>query len=267
MNARLVVVAMMLWSSIAIADEATANTEYAAGQKAFRTKDYAGAATRFVAAYAADPDPVYLFNAAQAYRLARHCDEARDYYQRFLDAAPQAPNRDQVERWLAEVEACATPTAAPVLEPDPRPAPTPPAPVPAPVLPPRANPEPTPAPAPPVDHSSSSGRRTIGVVTVVGGVVAVGVGAWFVTRARAAERDREGLCPVGCTWDPMLDQQARDIDDRGHRASTLATVSLAVGGAAIVGGAVLYLTAPTRRERVVVAPTPGGARVGLSLDF
>ncbi len=72
----------------------------------FKSGDYAGAVEKFKLAYQLDADPGYLFNIAQAYRLARDCASSANYYRQFLEKVPSPPNLDQVKGWLADQEAC-----------------------------------------------------------------------------------------------------------------------------------------------------------------
>src|SRR5437868_2731123 len=84
--------------------KATAAAAYREGQRHYTAGDYPGAAASFLAAYDADPDPVYLFNAAQAFRFAGDCAQAATHYRRFLAAVASAPNLDRVRANLDEME-------------------------------------------------------------------------------------------------------------------------------------------------------------------
>jgi tetratricopeptide (TPR) repeat protein len=57
------------------------------------------------AAYQLDPDPVYLFNLAQAHRLRGNLPRAIFYYRRYLALSPDAPNRAEVTDRIAALEA------------------------------------------------------------------------------------------------------------------------------------------------------------------
>jgi hypothetical protein len=102
----------------------------------------------------------------------------------------------------------------------------------------------------PVDSSAPSERgslqRVIGIAVGAVGLVGLGVGSVYALRSRSKDRQSdqhcgsaigrpEGECePTGLS----LNQQAMD-------ASTVAMVSFVVGGAAVLGGVTLYLTAPS----------------------
>lgn len=79
------------------------------GKQAFADGDYPAAAERFDQAYRLSGDPTYLFNLAQAKRLAGDCRAAHRSYLAFLDRMPDAPNRADVEGKIAELERCARP--------------------------------------------------------------------------------------------------------------------------------------------------------------
>jgi tetratricopeptide (TPR) repeat protein len=248
MIARVTVVIALASSAVASADSTTAKAEFAAGQSLFKAGDFLGAAKRFQTAYAEDPDPVYLFNVAQAFRLAKSCTQARDFYRKFLAAAPSAPNREKVKRYLAEVEACATSEVeeTPPVEPPPPPRETP------------------PPPPEPVDTGKT--RRRLGIASIALGVIATGTGAVFVRRVGNLERDREALCPAPCTWSADLAAREAALQRDGDRASGLAIGAFAVGGVALAGGIVLYLTG-RNAERVTVVPTRGGGIATARFEF
>jgi hypothetical protein len=75
----------------------------------YNAGEYEPAIESFKAAYALAPAPGLLFNIAQAYRLAGkgHCLDAVRTYRSYLDASPQASNRDKVEAHLKSLEGCA----------------------------------------------------------------------------------------------------------------------------------------------------------------
>lgn len=109
---------------------------------------------------------------------------------------------------------------------------------------------------------SGSGRRTLGLV--VGGVGIVGVGIGTALALHAKSKYNQSL-PFCSTTDKNLCQApgvSLRNDARGE--GTLATVVVGLGGAALVAGAVLFLTAPsgsseTPRVAVVPAAAPGSA--------
>ena len=63
---------------------AEAVAHFQAGRKAYNLGDFAHAAIEYKAAYDAKPDPAFLYNIAQAYRLADNPDQALVYYRSYL---------------------------------------------------------------------------------------------------------------------------------------------------------------------------------------
>ncbi len=154
--------------------------------------------------------------------------------------------------------------SVPALEKDesqPAPAPSgPPPPAPAPVAPP---PAPAPSAPPEADTSSGSTQRTIGIVTGAVGVVGIGVGSYFGLAAMQKNHDAKDLCPANqCTT-----QDGVTLTDDARSAATASNIGFGVGAALLVGGAVLYFTAPaahpTGAASLRLAPSvgPGGAGV------
>lgn len=140
--------------------------------------------------------------------------------------------------------------AAPVAEtPAPAPAPAP-APPPA-----SAAPEPPPAPA-----ANSHTQRTVGVVVAASGVAALGVSGVLAVLAKGANTDskRSGECDSAnfCSKAGLADR------NRAVSLADAATVVSIVGAAAAVGGAVLWLTAPSDHRESARAQT----QVGLGLN-
>jgi tetratricopeptide (TPR) repeat protein len=112
--------------------EARAHYEQAVAN--YNLDEYAAALAEFREAYRIKPDPSFLFNIAQCHRKLGQNEAALDYYRKYLRNLPDAPNRADVERMVAELhakeaapqpDATPTPTPAPVVTPTPAPAPPP----------------------------------------------------------------------------------------------------------------------------------------------
>ena len=218
--------------------EATA--AYQQGQRLYLDEDYAAAAVKFEAAYKLDPDPAYLFNIAQAYRLAKDCTHALAYYKQFISGVPKAPNADAVNKYIVDLEA-----TCPPLEP---------AQPPPPVEPDR---EAQASPMPKQQRSHMQRNLAIGAFGL--GAVAITVGAVFTFKVRGFESDREALCPAPCDWTPDDTAREAELKFDGDRASTLAITGYVVGGLAIASGIALLVTAPRHADMLTIAPTQGGA--------
>lgn len=125
-------------------------------------------------------------------------------------------------------------------------------------------------PSPPPSHVAGRGhgRRIAGVVLAGAGVVGVGVGLWFGKQVLDLQGEAEDACGgagtvVPCSGDATRAQALVD-DARGK--ATIADVAMGAGAALVIGGVILYATAPRDAERpaVSVAPLVGGDRVGVS---
>jgi iron complex outermembrane receptor protein len=107
---RAVLVAALLMSTTAQArptedpKRAEAREHYEAGLARFNLREYDSAIAEFEAAYRLRPDPVFLYNLAQANRLGDHPEQAIHFYRAFLRANPHAPNRHEVEQRIADGE-------------------------------------------------------------------------------------------------------------------------------------------------------------------
>ena len=75
------------------------------GEAHFRDKDYAAAIDAFDAGYAIDPQPIFLYDKAQAQRLAGDCRSAIVTYNEFLDTGPPATEAARARKNLASCEA------------------------------------------------------------------------------------------------------------------------------------------------------------------
>lgn len=121
-----------------------AKRHYDRGTSLFALDRYDEAIKEFEAGYLDAPLPAFLYNIGQAHKKAGRPERARSYFERYLEMAPEAADRPQVERLIAEIDAAAR-SGVPV------PAPSPPAAPPTAATPPAATPPavPPPAAAPP----------------------------------------------------------------------------------------------------------------------
>jgi len=104
------------------------------------------------------------------------------------------------------------------------------------------------APPPPREESSSGGtQRAIGLGLAGVGAVGVGVGTFFGIKAMGQVDDAAPHCgDAGC------DPTGFDLRSDARSNANVATAAFVIGGALIVGGAVLYLVAP--RKRAALGP-------------
>jgi len=110
----------------------------------------------------------------------------------------------------------------------------------------------------------SSAQRPIGMVLAGIGVVGLGIGAGLSLEAKAKYNDSLNNCEA--TNPDLCGPTGLSQRDSARSAGNAATVAVGVGAAALVGGLVVWLTAPGSggsggSARVFVAPAPGGAVV------
>jgi serine/threonine-protein kinase len=133
-----------------------------------------------------------------------------------------------------------------------------------------APPEAEPAALPPPAALSAGtgaggkGRRTLGLIVGGVGIVGLGIGTAFAISAKAAYDD--SLTNCNDNDQNLCKQEGVTRRDEARSAGNVATVAVGVGAAALVAGAVLYLTAPSGEgAHAVVVPTAGPNGAGLSL--
>ena len=85
-------------------EERRARKLYAEGLKAYGLGKFEEAAERYIEAFQAVPKPAFLFNAAQAYRLAGNPEKALEFYRSFLRLQPNAAILSEVERRINEMQ-------------------------------------------------------------------------------------------------------------------------------------------------------------------
>ncbi len=83
---------------------AKAKQAYKEARKAYKDGDFAKAADLFEQAYEFDPKPALLFNIGQAYKEAGLYVQSYDYYTRYLEEVPGAPNTEDVQATLFELQ-------------------------------------------------------------------------------------------------------------------------------------------------------------------
>lgn len=235
-------------------NQAKAQVMFDAGERAYQLKDYDGAARQFLGAYELVKDPVYLFNIAQAFRMAKRCRQAQGFYKDFLTAAPESRSRAAIEGWLRELQPCADAEAEVErqrLELEQRDRE-------------RAR--------HPQTMEIDRGRRLRigGIATAVAGVAALAVGTGYAIHSRTIQRQLESLCasPGGCPYEPDPMNAVYKLHADGSRANEIAAVGFIAGGILVATGAGLYVWGRARVETVVVVePRTGSAAVSARIRF
>lgn len=119
-------------------------------------------------------------------------------------------------------------------------------------------------PPAPETHSSGSTQRTIGLVVGGLGIVGLGIGTAFGFVAMGKEND---ATQHHCDASDHCDAQGVQLGKDAQSAATASTIAFVVGGVALAGGLVLYLTAPKDTSAPTVglraSAMPGGGSFGI----
>lgn len=86
-------------------DKVLAKQHFESGARHFDLSEWEQALLEFKEAYRLKPDPTFLYNIAQCHRKLGNLDEALTFYRTYLRRAPDARNRNEVERRIADLEA------------------------------------------------------------------------------------------------------------------------------------------------------------------
>lgn len=236
-------------------DKDAADAAYTEGQQHYAGGEFLRAAEQFEAAYALDPDPAYLFNIAQAYRLGNACAKAAAFYRQFLGAVSNPPNLAKVQQYIEQSDACAR-TQPPALD------------EPAPRVEPPSSARPIAPPEPSAPHDPGRTKRWIGIGTTAVGVMFVGLGVKFTGDVSGFEDEREALT-AGCTpdrvplceWTPALEASAAAAEQSGASASRKAITMYTLGGVALAAGITLYVLGRSAESAppIALVPTADGA--------
>jgi tetratricopeptide (TPR) repeat protein len=179
-------------------------------ERSYREGRFDRAVALLERAYSIDADPILLYNMARAYERMGDAEGALGAYRRYLERAPDAADREAVERRVAELEAAQAPDRPVVEEP-----------------PPPAAPAPDEAPARP----ERLGVRTfLGPLIVSGaGLLTIGAGLVLGGLSTSAHEDAVDDPDFLSAWDSQ---------QTAERLALSANVVLAIGAAMIVGAAV-----------------------------
>lgn len=211
------------------ADDATAKRHYEAGAKAYNLQRFADALTEFRAAYEERADPAFLFNIAQAQRQLGEYEAAARSYRAYLHEQPEAPNRDDVAKLIADMDdaarkqrpaAATTPPAAAVSHPPPM-----------------------------VEYRDEGRRKRVGGAITGGlGVAAIALGATFAVLSK--EAGDAAYHPSNGVYDPQADAR-----QKSYRTGDI--VCFALGGAMVVAGTTVWLIGHHQRHERVRADAGG----------
>ena len=230
--------------------QAQAEALYAEGSKHYNLREYAPAIDAFKRAYSLYPEPTFLFDIAQAYRLLNDCETSAVFYRNYVRAKPDADDRDQAEKLAGEMSTCAAEQKRERDNQHERERERERVAVP-PTLPP---------PPPPSGHR---GLQVVGLVTAGVGVALAGAGVYFSLDASDKAHRIEQLCATSCNATDVASS-----DTSGKSSSHLAIGMYVIGGLAVGVGSGLFVWAlRTGPETITVAPIRGGVAVSTTVHF
>jgi tetratricopeptide (TPR) repeat protein len=280
-------------TSVARADEgseqerrAQARKHFNEGTRWYELGHFDEAIKEYEQAYRSVDDPVLLYNLAQAHRQAGHTNDALRLYKVYLNRAPKAPNRSEVETKIAALEKViedqrqsqsippdhaihpgseppATASAPTTKHP---PATTPPATTSEPTKPPvRARAVVvTPQPADADEPVPGRNKKIAGIVVAAVGVGAVGAGIALSILAKQASDSVTADAKAHLPFDPAK-------ESTGRTDQIVGPVLIGVGAAAVVAGGVVYFLGhrdarAAGRSGFVLAPALAPRFAGVALQ-
>ena len=235
------------------------------GLDAFKDERYDEAVELFERAFQLAKLPALLLNIAQAQRLNGSCRKALDQYLKFLRLSPGSRHEDEVNARIKDMQGCIDKETARANKGGAAPATT--------TLPPLSPDAPDEEGAEGVSFAARDARDdetrrdrtpdgpsfkplTWGLLGA--GVVGLGVGLVYGSRAREAARTVDGYLDMGGPWTA---DYAR-IEEQGQRDENLAYWGLGLGIAAFGTVGVLYYLGEATEKKptsaVTPAPSPNG---------
>jgi hypothetical protein len=271
--------ALLLPRAALAIDEAAARLHFERATQAFTKGHYDDAVREYLLAYRATNDSSLLFNVAQSHRLAGHHSAAVQYYRMYLQNTPDAPDKKEVEKYIAEMEAkldksrgqsesiaerrkppskVASTTPKPREVPPPvEPTPVKPAPPPEEAVLPPSPPPPAAAPIAPgpvvtsLEEGPPPGRGKL----IAGGVtlgIGVALAATGIAFGALAKEQSDDLTNANRAMQPFDPSKQSD----GERNQALMGAFIGVGAAAGIVGAVLIGVGVHERKNAKLAFTP-----------
>lgn len=264
-----------------------ARRRFEEGKKAFRLGDFDAAIEEWKAGFRIQPDAVFLYNIALAYREKQELHKAVFFYRSYLKEAPKADNRAEVEERIAEMEALISARHSSVAAPaeansstetqDTQPAthdpPT--ARLAADALPSSKSfaesDQPGVAPAESLVADGSRrepprgrGMRRAGMATAAMGAAILATGAWLLARTSSIEADIASARDRNESWDNI-----KPLVSDGNRDERMGLFAAGTGAAALIGGGIMYFLGRSQAEapegNVVVIPSADESTLGLTL--
>ncbi len=233
---------------------------YDKATRAYDVGKYQEAIEEYQKAYEIGGDAAMIYNIAQAYRLSDQLTEAIRFYRRYLQRSPNAPNREIVERRIAELEKVVDErkkAGAPLVPMAPYSAPLPPVTAtPGPVAPPPVAPPPVVEMPPPVAPMPAPANHSRAVHAVLGiSLLAIGAaaGVGAILEGKTAQDKANKLSDESKQSGAYYFNAA--IEENGKTASKWTVVFASVGAAAVIGGGLVLLLMPSATSSEAPPPT------------
>lgn len=251
------------------AQKARAKPFYIDAKRQHESGEYLAAAENYLAAYREYPQPAFIYNAAQVYRLGGKLDEALAHYKKYLELAPEGEGAKYAREFVASIEKklAEPPPPDDTKTDDPEtddPGETPPADLTVG----DASGEIRPEPLPVISKSAVAGegqnKRLVGLAFAGAGVVLVGVGVGFGLHARSLSAEASDF------MGPF--DQLEDLYERGDAADRNMVIFLSAGAVTAAAGGLLYYLGARDRSRAerdldfFASPARDGAIIGVALS-
>lgn len=222
--------------------DANALAHYTQGNRLYRLRKFDDAIAEYQAGAMIESASVFDYNLGQCYRQLGKYTEAIWHYERFLrNGPPDKERRALVTGFLSQMRAELERKAMTQPPTDISPDPTPPA------------AQFGPASLPPAErHRGMPLQRKLAIGVGAAGVAVMGIGVGLGLRARSFKDDAAAVCPMNpCA----RSDEANELIDRGQTNALNANVAFGIGGAAILGAAVLWITgAQAERKATAIVP-------------
>lgn len=202
-------------------DPRGADAAYQEAEAAYQRGEWLEAAEALERAYALDPRPTFLYRRGHALREAGSCRAAIASFEAFLAVASNPEDRQEAQGWIDHCERVLASEPAPADE---------------------ASTEPEPEPQP----STEPGPATSPPRIDPWGVAGVGVGAGLVVLGGALLGASHAVASGGTATQTETEYLARER--RAAALSISGIVSMSVGGAALLAGAIRLGVLASRRR-------------------
>ena len=249
-----------------------AKVQFDKGVALYSKGEYQDASRALSKSYALKPDAETLFAWAQAERKLEHCDRALELYAKLLKFDMPPANRDAVKNQVAECKDILAKASRPEpkpekVEPKPDPVEPPPEKTEPVKVEPRADrvvahvedvhTEPPPDDRIVVRHEPRAWwKDPVGGTLFAAGVAGLGVSAYFLFSAQAAEGDKA---------DAMSYSEFKALDDKATQRGEIGMIALATGGVLLATSFTWYATHRHHGDSTVVtgwvAPGQGGLAI------